>query len=564
MSRNSDEFETKSSEIVRIGDFTFFLETKELQSAGGQTVELRSQSADVLVALARNAGAVVSKDKLIETVWVDTFVTDDSLVQCIADIRRALGDADHKLVQTFPKKGYKLIAERIAAPGGADPTSAAATGAPTALAPPAPAPTRRALILAAAAVLVAALAYFWLDPLAPARPEGDGTPRIAVLPFDDFSTGDDKGYFSDAIAEGIITELARSRMYEVIARNSSFRYRDQSTDIRTIAKDLGVHYVLEGSQQKNGDKLRVTAQLIDARNGSHIWAHTYEQQIGDLFSVQDKIIRTLADRVGYRITRPVPGADPGKVTALHHYLAGVVEVRKLFDEEHSDLARDHFQKAIEADPKSHFGYLGMAFNYRSAAVFGWHGYDRDEAFRLGFENANKALKIAPDDPDVHYALARLYTEVGEDDLSLAQFDKAIQLNPSDSSYLVASTTLLLNIGRTDEAIERLKLAMGIDPFHPDWYHWQMGWALWEKDDCEGALASFQKMAQIPKGAQRMLAGVFACLGDVENAQKAYKVFYTDAREPTIAEQRAEWIDTWTAPGSLERFLDHMRIAGMKD
>ena len=106
--------------------------------------------------------------------------------------------------------------------------------------------------------------------------------------------------------------------------------------------------------------------------------------------------------------------------------------------------------------------------------------------------------------------------------------------------------------------------MGIDPFHEDWYHWQMGWALWEIEDCQGALDSMLRMKKIRRGAHRMLAGIHACLGNVEEAQAAYKVFYAEANEPTISEQRAEWIDIWTAPGSLERFLDHMRIAGMKD
>ena len=155
-------------------------------------------------------------------------------------------------------------------------------------------------------------------------------PRIAVLPFDDMSAGADKGYLSDAVAEGIITELARSKTYAVIARNSSFRYRGQPIDVRQIGHELGVDYLLEGSQQKIGDRLKVTAQLLNADDGSHLWANTYNREIGDLFVVQEEIIRTLADRVGRRIERPLPKSDATQVSALHYHLMGIAEIEKDF------------------------------------------------------------------------------------------------------------------------------------------------------------------------------------------------------------------------------------------
>ncbi len=539
----------KKYEALRIGKFSYSLKTRELQDDSGQPVALRSQSAEVLACLADRAGRMVSKDELIAAVWADTFVTDDSLVQCIGDIRRALGDDRHRIVQTFPKKGYRLNAAPVR------------PGAPARrLRWPRPAPGAALAVLA-----VAALAWAFLaGPFGAPQRSGD-MPRIAVLPFDDFSAGPDRGYLSDAIAEGIITELARSRTFAVIARNSSFRYRVSDADMRRIAEELGVHYILEGSQQKSGNKLKVTAQLVDATSGAHIWAHSYDQEIGDLFVVQDHIIRTVADRVGIRIERPLPGSDPDRVNALHHYLAGLEAIRADYNEETNGMVFEAGRRAIAADPEAHFGYLALAFASRGAATFGWHGLDRDATLAEGLGYAQRALDIAPDDPEVHYAFARLYTETGDRDLALASFAKAIALNPSASDYLVASTTPMLYAGgQVDAAIARLEQAMGIDPFHEDWYHWQMGWALWEKDDCDGALAAMQRMKKIPRGAHRMLAGIYACLGEADKAQDAYKVFYTDSDEPTIAEQRAEWEDIWTAPGSLERWLDHMRIAGMKD
>lgn len=556
MSRKGGEIGTNSSEIVHLGDFTFSVETLEIQNAAGQTIDLRNQSADVLAVLVRHVGEIVPKDTLIETVWADTFVTDDSLVQCIADIRRALDDKDHKLVQTFPKKGYKLnatlahTAEKPVCAGGV-PRAGFLVG-------------RRGIAAIVSLVTLTLVGAAYLTFNDPPRSESNGPPRIAVLAFDDFSAGEDKGYLSDAIAEGIITELARSRFYDVIARNSSFRYRGQPVDIHQIGEELGVQYVLEGSQQKSGDKLKVTAQLIDATTGEHLWAHTYNQNIGDLFVVQDQIVRTLADRVGERLMRPSPVSDPDKVTAQHLFLTARQFVVDDFSETSNWKAYETVQKIFQVDPNSHYAHLGMVFVLRHAGEFGWHDWDRQEAFDTALEHGLKALEIAADDPSTHYLLALLRGSRGENEEALAHYDKAVALNPSASRYLAASATPLLNVGRTDEAIERLERAKGIDPFHSRTVHWRMGWALWQKGNCEGALDAFLQMDKIVKGAHRMLAAIYACLGEVEKAQDAYKVFYADAHEPTIAEQRAESIDTWTAPGALERYLDHMRIAGMKD
>ena len=351
-------------------------------------------------------------------------------------------------------------------------------------------------------------------------------PRIAVLPFEDFTAGDDKGYLSDAIAEGIITELARSKTYAVIARNSSFRYRGQQTDARQIGDELGVDYLLEGSQQKIGDRLKVTAQLLNAHDGSHVWSNSYNREIGDLFVVQEEIIRTLADRVGRRIERPLPQSDAARVSALHYYLMGRAEVEKDHSPAGTKLLRQFSLKTIEADPNSQFGYIGLVWSYRNDAVFGWHLQEHtfEEALKRSAEYADKALQLAPDDAEAHHARARIHTEAGEVEQAIARYDQAIALNPSASNVLVGSASPLLFVGRIDEAIDRIKQAMGIDPFHPDWYHWDMGWALWEKNDCEAALTAMRKMSRIHSGAYRMLAGIYACLGKEREAKEALAVF----------------------------------------
>ncbi|ESZ22070.1 adenylate/guanylate cyclase domain-containing protein [Mesorhizobium sp. L48C026A00] len=426
--------------------------------------------------------------------------------------------------------------------------------------------SRRGFILAALVLVAAAIGVYYGAEIWRAAPvRSSDMPRIAVLPFDDFSTGADKGYLSDAVAEGIITELARSKTYAVIARNSSFRYRGHPVDARQIGDELGVDYLLEGSQQKIGDQLKVTAQLLNAHDGSHVWANTYNREIADLFVVQEEIIRTLADRVGRRIERPLPRSDAAQVSALRYVLIGFAETDKDFSAAGNELLRQFSLKAIEADPDSQFGYIGLAWSYRHDAVF-WHKQENnpDEALKRAAEYADKAILLAPDDAEAHHVRARIHAEAGEVEQALVRYDQAIALNPSNSDTLVNSAGVLLNVGRTDEAIDRIKQAMGIDPFHPDWFHWDMGWALYEKNDCRAALTAMRKMSRIPSGAHRMLAGIHACLGNKREAKEALAVFLKDSPGDSISKQRKQWEKNYTAPGALERWIGHMRFAGLPE
>jgi len=553
MSRKAPEIDPKSAETITFGGFVFLTRINELRTVEGKAVDLRSQSAEVLSVLAARPGEIVSKDALMQAVWPDTFVTDDSLTQCIADIRRALGDDAHAMVETLPRRGYRLNADPSDTANAAVVTERARTRF-----------SQRGFILAALVLVAAAIGgYYGAQTW---RAASSDMPRIAVLPFDDMSAGADKGYLSDAVADGIITELARSKTYAVIARNSSFRYRGKPIDVRQIGDELGVDYLLEGSQQKIGDRLKVTAQLLNAHDGSHVWANTYNREIGDLFVVQEEIIRTLAERVGRRIERPLPQSGAARVSALHYHLMGIAEIREDFSAKRNELFRQLNLKAIEEDPNSQFGYLGVAWSYRNDAMFGWNEQepDRDEALKLAAEYADKAILLAPDDAEAHNIRASTHTEAGEVEQALAQYDQAIALNPSASHILVMSTDVLLYVGRADEAIDRIEQAKGIDPFHPDFFHWQMGWALWEKNDCGAALAAMRKMARIPSGAQRMLAGIHACLGNQREAKEALAVFLQNTPGESISKERREWDKIWTAPGSLDRWITQMRFAGLPE
>ncbi len=372
MSGENPEKNLNSSQTVALGEFSFSPATRELHDALGNLVHLRSQSAAVLAYLVDRRGETVSKAELFEDVWDKSFVTDDSLTQCIADIRRALNDTDHCIVQTRPKKGYLLNAAIPRAT--AEPPS-------TPQAPGHRRTSKVALVGLMLALVLGVGAYWITAPIrAPALAELPlpSKPSIAVLAFEDHSVGADADYLSDAIAEGVIADLSRFPELFVIARNSSFSFRDTPTDVTKISKALGVRYLLEGSQQKNGDRLRVTIQLIDAVEGQNLWSQVYNSDLSDVFAVQDEIVRKTVATVAQKVInfegQKAIGSDDAKLTAL---LLNLKARQHLFDftPEGNEKARLANLAAVQADPTQPFGYVGLTFVHINKYRWGWTDQD---------------------------------------------------------------------------------------------------------------------------------------------------------------------------------------------
>jgi TolB-like protein/class 3 adenylate cyclase len=389
-------------------------------------------------------------------------------------------------------------------------------------------------------------------------------PSIAVLPFDDLSAGDDQDYLSDAISEGVITELSRFSELFVIARNSSFQYRDKATDVRDIAAELGVHYVLEGSQQKNRDRLRVTVQLIDASAGHHIWAERYDRNLEDLFVVQDEIVRAVASTVGAKIVfMPPPKGGQERLSALHHHLKARQYINQ-FTKEGVEQALLENLAAIEADPTSPFGYIGLTFVYLRGYQWGWTDLEPDEALSRARQSAEKALELDPNNYDAHYARAHVHTHAGEEDLAIERFKKSIELNPSATNAMAAISSPLLYAGRVDEAIEYLHRAMQLDPHHRDWVKWELSEAQWHARDCEAALSTMLSMASIPNPARRVLAAIYVCLGRKEDAEATIAKFLEIEPGYSMAKEKGKMQRQFKNSDELERWIDALRTAGLPE
>lgn len=568
MSGQKQEKKGKSAGSLLLGEFIFSLQANELKDKNGNDVHLRRQSTDVLAYLGHRRGELVTKDELTDAIWDGMYVTDDSLVKCIADIRRALGDIEHRIVQTLPKKGYKLEAVPVLddLPSGlglSDPSSRRRIGSVWTL-------------VVAAVMMLAGIGLIWwqttardfepVDPAMMSIPLPD-KPSIAVLAFEDYSTGSDRGYLSDAVTEGIINGLSRFQELFVIARNSSFQFRDTPTDIREIARTLGVRYVIEGSQQKIGDDLRVTMQLIDALEGYHLWSENFDRQLSDVFAVQDEVVRKVVATVAGRLIElegsQANSAKVSKLTALHHNLKGRPFLEE-FSPEGTEKARLANLAAIEADPEEPYGYIGLAYVHIWGFRYGWGTIGREDSLIQARRMAQKALELAPDFYDSHATMGYVLVQTGDLDRAIAKFEHALSLNPNSTAVMGLLVEALGYDGRASEAEELQILAMRLDPLHPAWMKWNLAWLQWLNGDCDRALDTLHEMSNMPVLANRMLAIVHVCLGQHEEAEAAIRKLLEHHPGYSIAEVRENFKGKYRNEEDLEAYLESLRRAGLPD
>ena len=275
-------------------------------------------------------------------------------------------------------------------------------------------------------------------------------PSIAVLPFANMSGDADQQYFSDGITEDIITELSRSRSLFVIARNSSFQYRDKAVDVRRIARDLGVRYIVEGSVRKIGNRVRITAQLIDAVPGDHLWSERFDRGIEELFEIQDELTQTIAASLLGRLEEAEmasAGKRPGSLAAYDCLLRGIQHLRG-YGADDNRLARELFEQAVAVDPK--YG-LAHAYLALSMLVENKYGAAPDPIKNRALEIATEAVRLDPRESRCHTFLGQVHRFRDEYDLAVPHLERGIELNPNDTTGLVHLAAVLGVSGRAEEA-----------------------------------------------------------------------------------------------------------------
>ena len=390
-------------------------------------------------------------------------------------------------------------------------------------------------------------------------------PSIAVLAFDDLSQGTDQGYLSDAISEEVITKLSRFSQFFVIARNSSFFYKGKATDVRDIAKELGIRYLLEGSQQKAGDRLRVTVQLIDASAGNHIWAATYDRDLVDIFAVQDEItqtiVATLAQNVNLAEFDRLLRQPTESLSAYELVNRGRAERLKWTPEGNQEGKRLS-EKALKLDPSYSEAYFSLAWVHINCFHWGWcDTRSREASLGLAFEMARKAIELDPYSHLAHWALANVYMQEGKQDRALTEYARALELNPNSADVLADGAEPLVFLGRAEEAVAQLKRAIRLNPYHPDWYWWSLGWAQYFAEKYEDAVASIRRMSDMPNGARRTLAAALVRLERLDEAQVVMAESIENGMDMTLSDLRG-W--KFQHQEYLDRWLEDLRAAGMPE
>jgi TolB-like protein/DNA-binding winged helix-turn-helix (wHTH) protein/Flp pilus assembly protein TadD len=412
----------------------------------GRRVRLQDHPLQILEAMLIRPGEVVTREELIARLWKSRVVDfDTALNTSVRRLRAALGDeADTpRYIETIPRRGYRFIAALDAPP------------------PPRRHPGWRAASAVALAGLVAGVFLFWrsTQPASPGLPPPAEAPTLVVLPFLDLAGSGDSRLFADGLTEELIHRLAQLEGLRVIARTSAFAYRSRDTDISTLARELGVSHVLEGSVRSSGEQLRITAQLIDARTSTHLWSRNYDLEAGELFDVQDDLALQVAAALDVTLDGRSEARHPDPA-AYEKFLVG----RHLFQRRATgDVSRaiEQFEQAVAADPTFARAWAGLSSAYFIAFTEGMIG--RDEGLDRLERAARRAIELDPSIAEPWVRLAIRAHWLGDAETSRRHWQKAIELEPDDPLVLSASIARAKDAGRTEEAIAIMRRVVMLDP-----------------------------------------------------------------------------------------------------
>jgi TolB-like protein len=511
-------------------DFVLNTDRRELRRRTA-LVAVEPQVFDLLVHLIRHRDRVVSKDELLASIWHGRIVSESALFNRINAARSAIGDTgeEQRLIKTLPRKGLRFVGDVR------EDDVVAEVGAYTR---PLPSPSL----------------------LLPDRPS------IAVLPFTNLSGDPDQDYFADGLTEDLITGLAHIRWLFVIARNSTFVYKSRPVSVSQVSRELGVRYVLEGSVRRGGNRLRISAQLIDAATGAHHWAERYDREIGDIFAVQDEITRSVAGAIephllaaeGLRtLSRSADdlGAWELVARALTHFWR--------LTREDCAAAVEPLRRAVETYPDYAPARGLLAFCQVFSTHMGW--IDRGQGLLPGRQHAIRAIALDDRHPWGHIALAYGAMMERRTEEAIAAFRRAVSLNPNSAAAHSHLSRGYAFAGRDQEAIEHGEEAIRLSPLDPEMAlflgaiavaHFAAG----RYGEAIDRSLEAQRLRPGFQGSRRLLCASLAHAGRVDEARSLLPTIRSEQPQLSLAWIRANV--PYQTPDLMERFLDGFRRAGL--
>ena len=422
-------------------------------SVAGKPISVEPQVFDVLVYLIKNRDRVVSRDELLENLWAGKVVTDAALGARLKDARKAVGDSGEKqqVIKTFHGRGYQFIAEL--SDSGSDVKS-----------------SRRRVTLAGQSL------------------ELPDTPSIAVLPFMNMSGDPEQEHFADGITDEIITGLSRVPGLFVVANNSTMVYKGHAVDVKDVGQDLGVQYVLEGGIRKAGNQIRITAQLVDAVTGLHLWAERYQRELDDIFSVQDEISHNVIVELQIKLVtgeRSRPWATGTDNVAAWELVSQAKYLLESHVRDKAMQAREMAYKALELDRNYSVAWTMLGWTFWEEAVWEW-GSDPEKSMQEAFDAAQESLKD-PQYPGSYALLSHILLSRGDKEKAIEMCRKASQLAPSDAGILALLGNIYVDLGYLEEGIQNLQRAIRLSPYPPAWYLSVLGAGIHLNGDNEVAI-----------------------------------------------------------------------------
>jgi adenylate cyclase len=392
-------------------------------------------------------------------------------------------------------------------------------------------------------------------------------PSIAVLPFDNLSGDADQEYLADGLTEDIITVLAKIPNLFVIARNSTFIYKGKAVSVKQVAEEQGVHYVLEGSIQRSGDRIRINAQLIDAMKGHHVWAERYDREFKDIFALQDDIAQNILTALHVKLVEGedfrVMRARTSSPEAFEYLMKSRVHWLRVNKDDNA-IGRQLVAKAAEISPDSPEIWLYMAWHHFREYRHWWSG-DREASLNSAEELALKAYAADPSDSATNGLLGVLSLARGRYDDAISYAKKSVELAPSSATDKARLAWILCYAGYPEEAIPLLQQAMRLSPYYPAWMTATLGLAYMMTENYDKAIATHEQLLErkslLQFGYSR-LAGINAILGNKEKAEEFAAELLRI--KPKFTVRRWARVLLYQNPDDLERELNALRMAGLPE
>jgi adenylate cyclase len=426
------------------------------------------------------------------------------------------------------------------------------------------------------------------DPVVPGGPlpsdpdEGEGAidvdlslpdyPSIAVLPFENMSADPEQEFFSDGISEDIITALSKISSLLVVARNSTFTYKGAAVDVKQVSREQGVRYVLEGSVRKAGNRVRVTAQLIDGTTGHHVWAERYDRDLEDIFAVQDEITREVVVALDVHLREGeqarVWSGGTKNVEAWECVRLGQDALNRVTANDRIE-ARRLFDRALELDPNYPMAWFSLGRAYFHEAEHGT-GYDteadRDALLESAVAYATKAFELDPSCADAYASAGICLLSMGEHDEAVAMSEKAIALAPNHAQNLAIAAAVLNKSGQPERSFELIKRAMRLCPIYPGWYLYVLANACRLLHRNESAVGVLQEaIRRNPENHPALHIGLASTLGELGQDEDAKRTAAVILRlEPDFSIQKYARRLAYRDPTELTRFEDGLRKAGLPE